>query len=107
MIKESFEIGEKVELWNTKRFTPGMIGTIKDIEIYLLDTFYLVDFGIDVSKYTHSGAYTTQMLVPSRYLKKYKPKEINTFNDFKTLINLALDTNDEEWFRELCQKKEM
>lgn len=78
----------------------GEIFFIKEINALFVRTGYFYH-DPETRKLECGGGVTTTLDVKPAELEGYSEQEI----DF--LINLALDTNDKEWFKELARKREL
>lgn len=101
-----FKVGDRVKLQNTGTDFNGSEGIITELrEGPFGIRGYEVDFGMDVSKYTISGLPTRTMVISEKYLSKISEDDHVSVDDYDTLIDLALATNDKEWFIKLTEEK--
>lgn len=102
-MESQLEIGQEVVVINGDSGIVGMSGKLLGFHIACGALYCKIDFGVDVSEYARGEEETTCL-----YIHFARVRPLGTFqDDIDTLINLALDTNDERWFNELVMKKQM
>lgn len=99
-----FNINDKIVVVNSDCGADGLVGEVIEEVTCRGVKYYKVEFGIDVGKYTKSEKYSTVMALTDEYMFHFE--EVFK-DDLDSLINLALDTHDEEWFDELVYRKTM
>ena len=95
-----FRIDDVVMINDKTHPAHGLVGKITDIRIFFKTVLYKVYFGFDVGQYTTGKKSIDYMFVDPLHLAYWEVEY-----EIDTLINLALDTKDKEWFEELISMK--